>query len=1526
MDRVLSCFCQAGIVLSIIVPVTWGQTIVGPGQTLQVTTSTADDYQLNGGTLSPTDVTLTGTIELLSSSDIVRPQNPLINNPRGGPLETSLGPTHLNGPISGTGNLVLQNLSRDQVFINGENTYTGHTYIIGGQIIAATSTAFGSTVGTTTIQGGDVRIDVPTGERFRVEGGALRFTAGDFEPSEPITIAGGAVHLPSRDVYQVPVVVDGADGALHFSFNENASWTGGSTGTGNLRLVGRVGVDAPLDHDGDLVIQGVRLNVPNNYTGKTTIVDNYVIDRSDVFGTATSPIEMTDGEIRVEVLPAGNRGLTLTRGTLNIQTTEPVNSIVTLGGVFEANLRGIGTFNAPVDYVTVPGGGDAHISGGTFNAPIRGNTPLRLGGADGVTLNAANEIAGLVQVMGGTVTVNHATALFMPGTLIQGGLVEMNTAVNALPMLIRYPYGSQQTGTLRLNADQHFADLTYVGEGTLEVGGDLGFDHLLTRNSTIASTSTASITIDRELSAFDRFNIVSAKLKGDGNIRVEGSNLRATGDISEFNGDMFVSKGRLTIAGNTQVGSGDIYVGHGGTIDFESYQSTARVVHNMIFLNNGDLPFAFDSAGIARSGHNGGPLTLAGRLEIGPQGGTIRGSDGFRIAGEIIGESLTWRDSSLRIESTQTQLGYLALENSSLSFASAGSLHGLESIKLNGGRIDLPPSAATDRIGDNVAIHSANGIISLNSSSNLPTSETIGTLHVERGLSSVFNSSDHGSLNAGLTFGRIERDAGALLYFGEAGNVTNTRIMSVDTFDGTMVGAWAITNQGFASLNAQGKVGTLQATSGVLNTAGPDDHVSVGGGQLMTADRVVASLSNPPTGGSHSIDLGGHRLTVRSGGIFSNGDIVNGELTAGDGQATELILHNSRRVDASIVDNGPTGSVALVVADTTTTLAGTNAYTGGTWVVANKTAYYQDRARLTIERPEAIPDNDRVFLEYGDYEVKFVQPGVAELAEIHVRNNSIITGMNAMLDADAYYFEEGALSLPLTGDGTIYKDSNQQFEIGNKNPNFAGNVYVREGILRVNRDSLPFASLFVEGGRLEVSSQNSNLPNDVALAGGQLQGRFNGAIEVISDSTLYHGNGYTLLYGPLSGNGDLTIQGETIDRYAGIFHDASQFTGDLRVESGALRIGAPAVLGAGEIYVNEGAQLVLGSDRPRYGQTVVERDIHIHRGSLYVTPPSESFDTEAPNGLVTGDVYVENFAFFGANTHGRHSDVPVPGLVLGGSVILRDGAMIIGRSRDNSVFFGYEVPLIEVAGDLQVGTDNVWRPEFASVAFTGTIRAGAVDASIDFQGLASAVNLDSATLVAEAGHTLSVTINGAPRDIELSAGAGLAGNGSLASNFTLVDGATLAPGASPGALTILGDLELGPGAVYQWEMENPATGPGIGWDLVDVAGALAFDATPSSPWVLKVNSFASLLATGDSEWLIASATTIDGFDPTAINIVSDGTGDTLQQSLADQFSVELRGADLYLVRAVPEPTGIAGIALLGLALSTCCRTHRKRCG
>ena len=1294
-----------------------GQITLGPNdslKTLPINFSNSIDFTLNGGTVLPTNITLSGEIQLTDDSFVIRPQNPLVRDSRGNLIEQILGPTNFNGPIVGPAGLTFTNQSRDLLVIGGDNTYDGQTFLEAGQIVATSSTAFGSTAGSTTLRRGELTVQAATDEQFRIEGGVLRFDAGDFAPTGPLSITGGEVFLPQRDLYTLEAVVgegDATGGTLRFGFDDSASWTGGSSGVGNLTLVGRVNVDSPLTHDGDLTIDGVRLNVANTYTGRTIITDTFTIDRADVFGTSTSQIEIDEATVTVNVVPDGGRGFNISRGSLDVQTTQPIEGPITLGGDFSATIRGDGTFNGPIDYVTTRGGGNAQLSSGTFNGAIRGDTELRLGSANQtVTLNAANDINGSTIIRGGTVIANHAEAINLPNTSIQGGTLELNTPATQSALI--------EGGVLQLNVDQQIDETVTIDAGTIAAAGNVSFQKLRlladisSRTSDSADASRAlavdggSIEIAGEAVAFGR-NEIGGKIVGDGVIRAAiqsdfSGDLNLSGDFSEFTGSIVADRGGISFGRSTTGFTTDfsinpdveIHVFEGGRIFFTDDD---QIIENDIFLHN--TGGAADSTpGII--GRSNETRTLAGRVDVGQTGSTI--SDSFNITGELTGSNLTVRNGFLNIQSAQDELaGTLRLNNGSVLLSGAGRLDGLDEILLErNARVSLSLNGDTDVVDNETRFRSRGGSISLTSGSQ-PTSETIGTLQLERGETALFASSDHGNASATLTFDRLERNVGTLLEFRDAGPEATFEILDTERFETTgerMLGGWATFNGQFASIDADGKIGQVSLTETSINEAGANDHIRTTVNQVLESDKEVASLQSF----SRSFDLGGHKLTVRSGGILSSPAFDNGQLTAGDGDAAaELFFHRGSSVSADIVDNGENGSVSVVVGNDNQDLrfSGANTYSGGTYILGElDITGVQDRGRLTIDSLSAIPENDRVFVNGGHYQLSIDEPGTVKLDELHVRNNAFISGgSNNPFDIDNLFLEDGNFQAGLTGDGTIFKDSGGDVTFSGSSitsPSYTGQIVVRDGSLSFNRpDQLSNAQIRVEGGEFKIPDFARAFNNDIHLDGGALSGGqlMQGDVFVDSDSTLIANGFNTNLFGRLIGDDNLTIQGSLrnyTSSHVGIFGDASEFQGDIDIQSGALRIGTPGSLGDGEITIQEGGRLVLGSSRETDPATSIDNTIHIRGGSLISVPPRRFFDGVAPPSFATGDVHIHTDAYIGAIYAGNTDGEFVPALTFSGRLILEDNAEIYGVSEGRVV--NGDQPLTAVSGELLVGAQTSW--------------------------------------------------------------------------------------------------------------------------------------------------------------------------------------------------------------------------------------------
>ena len=145
-------------------------------------------------------------------------------------------------------------------------------------------------------------------------------------------------------------------------------------------------------------------------------------------------------------------------------------------------------------------------------------------------------------------------------------------------------------------------------------------------------------------------------------------------------------------------------------------------------------------------------------------------------------------------------------------------------------------------------------------------------------------------------------------------------------------------------------------------------------------------------------------------------------------------------------------------------------------------------------------------------------------------------------------------------------------------------------------------------------------------------------------------------------------------------------------------------------------------------------------------------------------------------------------------------------------------------------------------------------------------------------------------------------------------------------------MTIAPGAIYQWELADSlgVAGQSSGWDLLAVGSMLALEATPVAKWTLRIDPlFASPAVETppaglqSTQWLIASANSLVGFDPEAVTIDRSALVAARPQYGAGRFSVAAQGNDLMLVYQVPEPTS-AAVGAFASALLFACRRPEPR--
>lgn len=1472
---------------------TTAATWVGAGSRLRLQANSAEAFELAGGALVAENADLTGPIRLDADSTV-----------------WALAPTgaatrNLSGVISGSGGITLRSgpAGRNvQLRLSGLNTYDGATIIDDGTVIAASSSAFGSTVGSTLItNGATARVSAQTDERFELDAGRLIFDQGTAPTQTSMRVGNGEVIVWSPEL-AMQVEVDNAGGGELAILTQNntsnvRSWTGGSTGVGDLALGGRLQVNAPLTHDGALELREAELNTANTYTGVTRVTQyRAVINHADALGVSDLPLEVLGGGVTFNVAPSRPRDAILRGGSLDVAPSAgPFEGDIVLTGESQANVGG-GVYNGTIDYS--PKDRQSHtISGGVFNGAIRGDGMLRLSGE--TTLNAANDLRGLTTVTGGVITVSNAQAINTPNTRVESGNLVYNTAVDGQPVMAISVGAGSSGGRVILNTPQTLNEPWVVNAGELVLGAAIDADELVLLGTgaiaTLRSVDGGSLGVTGELRS-DYFSRIFATLVGDGVVRARGYQTTINGDLSAFTGDFVAEQGELGISSaGTLNRQTDIHVGKYATLRINADEV---VVRSDIYLEGGRFKGPYDYDLLA--GNYADDQELAGNLYVGQRGARTGGT--MTLTGDIIGPALTHSNGGLRIESDVRGLTDLLLANGGVTIGQSGSIAGVKDIVIgHAGSLYLGEAADNDRIDDAITVRTEGGQVSLISGQQFLTSERIGRLVAERGRTRIIASSDHsGTLPVGFTFGELQRQQGATVRFVEAGRQTTTTVENIDTFDGTMVGGGFIllpssTPAAFAAIDASGRITGLTATRSTLAGSDAADHTRMTADETLTADTTVASISN-----LRNVNLGGHTLHVRSGGVLGVGKFTNGNVTAGTGSgAAELIFHQGTTIEANVVDSLMGDSVSLVLAESAW-LSGANTYTGGTYISGSGESSFFDRVRILSS--SAVPGGDRLHVHSARYEAGSVFTQEVNYQSVAVTGGGAFYFGSNPVRAKRIDLEDGSFSARLLGDSLVTKTGSEgaSLEISSES-SFTGEVHVEDGLLSVGSKVLDGAKTYVTGGRLRADATSYG---EVHLQGGEFEFTFHQTdLYLDADSTLISKPaGPSHLGGALVGDGDLLIRGAVDERFQnGVYlrTPTERFTGDVRVESGALFLRGTGVVGQADVAVNGGGRLVLvgvNGSTP----TWLDGNVDLNGGMLVSYHPSGYTDTPYQTNVVSGDVTVHDTSYIGSMNAGASG----PGMKLAGSVRLLDGATVLGMGDYRHLMRTIESGgvFVEVAGDLEVGGDTAWNVLTSSLSVTGAIRPAGPEGSIDFRGAAAQLDLTSATWEAPAGRRLAVLVNGKRQSLDLNGDdAGLKGSGSLVGDFALSGGASVSPGASIGILTIDGDLSVGPGAVFDFEID------GVLSDALDVNGILDFSGANLASWTLQLSRFGGTTPIAH-EWRLASASSLVGFDSEMVTFKS------LDASIdLTSYSVQQRGSSLFLIR-VPEPS--TGVLLFAAVLAS----------
>ncbi|HEX5220642.1 MAG TPA: autotransporter-associated beta strand repeat-containing protein [Verrucomicrobiae bacterium] len=358
---------------------------------------------------------------------------------------------------------------------------------------------------------------------------------------------------------------------------------------------------------------------------------------------------------------------------------------------------------------------------------------------------------------------------------------------------------------------------------------------------------------------------------------------------------------------------------------------------------------------------------------------------------------------------------------------------------------------------------------------------------------------------------------------------------------------------------------------------------------------------------------------------------------------------------------------------------------------------------------------------------------------------------------------------------------------------------------------------------------------------------------------------------------------------------------------------------------------------------------------------SQTWDAQA------GDLNISSTLNLGANiiTVVGANDVTLAGLIQGSGQIVMQGTgeLILGGTTANTYSGGTMLnngaltltkanalgsgPLTITSGTLSLGSFNqtvgLFSMSGGTVNGSGNLTAsgyqvqgGTINAQIAGSGSLVKSGAGTTTLTAANTYSGGTIINDGtlavnnltgsgtgPGFVLINPGGMLIGRGNVLGVVTNGPGGTISAGADIGQLNTGPQFWMG-GSTFRWEIEDASSTAGVGWDLLNVSGALNVVGTAGNKITFDVASFTLGGSAGDAanfdpyqNYLWKMVQTSGGiiFQPgenetTVFDLMTGGFANALEGGTFS-FSIGNGGQDLYLVyTAVPEPDVIS---LIGLA-------------
>jgi autotransporter-associated beta strand protein len=308
----------------------------------------------------------------------------------------------------------------------------------------------------------------------------------------------------------------------------------------------------------------------------------------------------------------------------------------------------------------------------------------------------------------------------------------------------------------------------------------------------------------------------------------------------------------------------------------------------------------------------------------------------------------------------------------------------------------------------------------------------------------------------------------------------------------------------------------------------------------LTADRTVNSLRIEQAA---QLDLGGHTLTVDSGGLLMTAmsppapNVANGRLVPGPSAGGEMFFYGGS-IAAEIAD-GPAGPTS-VTTNGVVHLSGANTYTGATRVT--------NFGILWLDGAEALPAVTDLTLEDGGVYASYTSATPVKVGALRMGGNASASYFSGgtPVDAASYDLIDGRIEAALVGSGPLTKRSDGYLRLTGDNAHFTGAIDLQGGTVEVS--TLGNWPVRLRAGRLLVQS---GLDNAVTVDGGSLTSAtgqavpIRGAVHITADAIL----------GRLDVSGPMTVDaGAVVSVWAS---GPLKVTGDLRLDGRFVPDAAP---------------------------------------------------------------------------------------------------------------------------------------------------------------------------------------------------------------------------------------------------------------------------------------------------------------------------------------------------------------------------------